>query len=67
MLKKHSVRIDEKRGKGKQTDIIKHSLQGTQDKENRTGRFVFISNSALKNKSMDISMAPIFHNWQTFE
>ena len=23
MLKKHGVRIDEKRGKGKQTDIIK--------------------------------------------
>ena len=54
-------------GKENKQTSSKHSLQGTQDKENRTERFVFISNSALKNKNMDISMAPIFHNWQTIE
>ena len=45
----------------------KSNLQGTQDKENRAERFVFISNNALKNKNMDISMASIFHNWQIIE
>ena len=38
----------------------KSNLQGTQDKENRAERFVFISNSAPKNSDMDISMPPIF-------
>ena len=47
-------------GKENKQTSSKHSLQGTQDKENRTERFVFISNSAPKNSDMDISMAPIF-------
>ena len=34
-------------GKENKQTSSKHSLQGTQDKENRTGRYVFISNSAL--------------------
>ena len=34
-------------GKENKQTSSKHSLQGTQDKENRTERFVFISNSAL--------------------